>query len=165
MLTESIRRSRFHWTTQSVLMAHSQREEDGKIPRAVNDADDLNRLRLPDVGHHIGVKVPEAILPAEEFIMVMTNAGRSAQRLKPFVEFRQQPLGGIRAVRGDVEKNLLQVVLGFWGKNKNPLHWLTALARRRSSIISRSSSKTSSPSINSPRSAWPAPLSSFALSW
>src|ERR1019366_3716054 len=132
--------------------------------RTMNDADYLNRLRLPHVGHHIGVEVPEAVLPAQEFVMVMTDARRSAQPLKPFVEFRPETLGGIRAVLGDVEQNLLDVVPGFRGKNEKPRHWLVALARRRSSIISRSALKTSSPSINSPRSAWRAPSSSFALS-
>lgn len=54
----------------------------------MNDANYLDRLRLPYVGHHIGVEVPEAILPAEEFFKVVADAGRSAQLLKSFVEFR-----------------------------------------------------------------------------
>ena len=71
--------------------------------------------------------------------MVMPNARRLTQQSKPILKLRPYTLGGI--------------VLRFAGKNERPLHRLTALARRRSWIISRSSSKTSSPSINSPRSA------------
>ena len=96
-------------------MAHSKRKENGKISCAMNDADYLNRLRLPDVGHYIRVEVLEAILPAEELVMVMTDTGRSAQRLKSFVEFRPQTLGGIGAVLGDIEQYLLEVAPGFRG--------------------------------------------------
>ncbi len=148
-----------------ILMSHAQREENSEISCTMNNADHLNRLRLPDVGHDIRVKVPKAIPPVQEFFVVMPNARGSAQQLKSFVKFTPQTLGGIRAVLGDVEKYLLQVVLGFLDKNEKPLYRFRAFARRRSSIISRSSSKTSSPSINSPRSAWPAPLSSLSLRW
>ncbi len=47
--------------------------------------------------------------------MVMTDTGRSAQRLKSFVEFRPQTLGGIGAVLGDIEQYLLEVAPGFRG--------------------------------------------------
>src|ERR1035438_5643011 len=96
--------------------------------------------------------------------MVMTDPWGSAQQLEPFVEFRSETLRGSRAVLGDVEQNLLEGVPGLRSENEKPLHWWLALARRRSSIISRSSPKTSSPFIHSPRSAWAAPLSSFARS-
>ena len=43
----------------------------------------------------------------------MPNARRPAQQLKPFVKFRPRTLDGSGAVPGDVEKYLLQVVLGF----------------------------------------------------
>lgn len=88
---------------RSVLMDHPQREEDGKISCAVNYADNLNRLRFPNVCHHVRVEVPEAILPAEELIVVMTDAGRSAQRLKAVVEFRPETFGGIVIVLGNVD--------------------------------------------------------------
>ena len=72
----------------SASISQSNHEENGEVSRAMNDANYLDRLRLPYVGHHIGVEVPEAILPAEEFFKVVADAGRSAQLLKSFVEFR-----------------------------------------------------------------------------
>ena len=45
----------------------------------------------------------------------MTDAGRSAQRLKAVVEFRPEKLGGIGIILGNVEKNVLQVAPGFRG--------------------------------------------------
>ena len=60
-------------------MAYAKCKENGKISRTMHDADYLDRFRLPDIGHHIGVEVPEAILPAEEFFMVVTDTTRSPQ--------------------------------------------------------------------------------------
>ena len=51
--------------------------------------------------------------------MVAPNSRRSAQLLKPAVEFSPEPRGCIEAVLGDVEKNLPQVVPGAWGKNES----------------------------------------------
>ena len=42
--------------------------------------------------------------------MVMPNARRSAQQLKPFVKFRPRTLGGSGAVPGDVNENPFQAV-------------------------------------------------------
>ena len=106
----------------SVVVAYPQREEYSEISRAMNDTDHVNRLCLPNVGNHIRVEVPEAILPAERFIMVMATAGRSPQRLKALVKFRPQALSGIRTILGNVENNLLQVALGFRGEKEQPLH-------------------------------------------
>jgi hypothetical protein len=54
----------------------------------------------------------------------VSNARRSAQRLKPFVEFSPEPRGYIGAVLGDIEKDLPQIVPGVWRKNEKPLHSL-----------------------------------------
>src|SRR5450759_179737 len=72
------RRQKYHGSPEEARvepssMAHSKRKENGKISCAMNDADYLNRLRLPDVGHYIRVEVPEAILPAEELVMVTVS--------------------------------------------------------------------------------------------
>ena len=45
--------------------------------------------------------------------MVMPNARRSAQQLKPFVKFRPRTLGGSGAVPGDVNENPFQAVPGI----------------------------------------------------
>jgi len=51
------------------------------------DADYLNRLGSPNVCDHVGVEIPEAMLPAEQFLVEMTDAGRTRQSLQALVEF------------------------------------------------------------------------------
>ena len=128
--------------------------------------DYLNRLPLPFVGDHVRVKVPEAITAIQELFVIVAYPRRPAQTLKALVELHTKPLGGIGRVLGDVERDFAQISLGFRGESEELPHCVGAfcLARRRSSISWRSSLKTSSPSSNSPRSAWLAPRSSFALS-
>ncbi len=60
------------------LVMHSKRKKDGKISRTMNDADHLNRIRLPAVDHHIRVEVPKAIVPIEQFVVVVPHARRAA---------------------------------------------------------------------------------------
>jgi hypothetical protein len=73
----------------------------------MNHADHLNRPRFPDVNHYIRVEVPEAILAAEEFIVMMANARSASQTLKTLVKLRPEALGSFRTVLGNVEKNRL----------------------------------------------------------
>src|SRR5712691_6080235 len=98
--------------------------------------------------------------------MVVADAWRFAQALQSFIDAGPQALSGSGTVFSDAEEDFPQVGFRLRGENKASPHELPDffLARRRSAISSRSSSKTSSPSINSPRSAWAAPRSSFDLS-
>lgn len=105
-----------------VVVSHSQSEQGGKISCAVNDTDHLNRPRLPHVGNDVGVEVPEALLSAQKFIVIVPNAGRPPQRSEALIEFRPEALGGIWAILGNLEENLLQVPLGFRGENERPFH-------------------------------------------
>lgn len=59
-------------------MMHSKRKKDGKISRTMNDADHLNGIRLPDADHHIRVEVSKAIVPIEQFVVVVPHARREA---------------------------------------------------------------------------------------
>src|SRR5208283_841084 len=73
---------------QSVVAAHPQREEDGKVSCTMNDGDYLNRLHVPDISHHIGIEVPEPILSAQKFIVIMANSRSTPEYLKGCVELR-----------------------------------------------------------------------------
>lgn len=143
---------------------HSQSEKCREIARSVHHRDYLNWLPLPFVGDDVRVEVPEAIAAVEELFVVVADPRGPAQTRKALVELHTKPLGHIGRVLGDVEQDFAQIGVGFRGENEGLSHCPGAfrLARRRSSINWRSSLKTSSPSSNSPRSAWPAPRSSFA---
>ena len=54
----------------------------------MNYADDLNWLCLPGVGHDVRIEIPEAILSAEKFLLVVANPRRETECLKPFLEFQ-----------------------------------------------------------------------------
>ena len=98
-------------------MVPSKSEKGGEICCTVIYADPLNRRRLPGLRHHVRIEIPEAIFSAEKFLMVVTNAGRAAQCLKPFVEFRSQTLGCVRAVLGfwppESERKSASLFVGF----------------------------------------------------
>src|SRR5436190_112350 len=95
-------------------------------------------------------KFPEAIATVQQFVVVVANAWRFAQALQSFIDAGPQTLGGSGTIFSDAEEDFPQVGFRLRGENKAPLHELPDffLARRRSAINSRSSAKTSSPSIN-----------------
>ena len=51
--------------------------------------------------------------------MVMANARREPQVLQPFIELQTKTFGRLRAVLGDVEENLPEVLLGFRVRTKD----------------------------------------------
>jgi hypothetical protein len=53
----------------------------------MNDTDHLYWPRFPDVRDYVRIKVPEAIFPAEEFVLVVADAGRERQGPEAFIEF------------------------------------------------------------------------------
>ena len=63
------------------LVMHSKRKKDGKISRTMNDADHLNRIRLPDADHHIRVEVSKAIVPIEWRVSLILCSLRIPQYL------------------------------------------------------------------------------------
>jgi hypothetical protein len=79
----------------------------------MNHTDHLNRFRFPDICNYVRIKVPEAIFPAEEFVMVVANTGRARQGSETFIEFTSETQGGVRAIFSDIEKDLLQVAPGL----------------------------------------------------
>lgn len=103
-------------------MANAEAEEYGEISCAVDHADDLNWPSFPDVGYYVGVEVPEAVLSAQEFIVIVADAGRPSQCLKSLIELRADTLRGVRAILGDIEKNLLKVVFRLWGEKEEASH-------------------------------------------
>ena len=88
----------------------------------MHDGENLNRLALPDVADNVGVEVPKAIAPVQEFFVIVTDSGRLAQALKGFINLGPDALSRIGAVLGDIEKNVAQVCLCFRGKEEAPLH-------------------------------------------
>ena len=68
----------------------------------MNDADYLDRPRFPDVDNYVGIKVPEAIFPAEEFLTIVADAGKVRQSPKAFMKLDPEALGGVRVVFSDV---------------------------------------------------------------
>jgi len=101
------------------LVGQAQCEKHSKVSRSVKDADHPDRSRLPDVYHHVGVEVPEAILPAEKLLMVVSNAGRAPQVLKPLIEFGAEPFRRIGAVLSDVEEISLRSFLASGVRTKS----------------------------------------------
>jgi hypothetical protein len=87
----------------------------------MHDGENLNRLALPDVADNVGLEVPKAIAPVQEFFVIVADSGRLAQALKGFINLGPDALSHIGAILGDVEKNVVQVCL-CRGKDEAPLH-------------------------------------------
>jgi hypothetical protein len=58
-----------------------------KIPRSVNDGDDLNRLHCPGVRDNVGVEIPEPIAPRQKLFVIMSDSGRLSEPGERLVEF------------------------------------------------------------------------------
>jgi hypothetical protein len=57
-----------------MVAANSQGKEQRKISRTVNNADDLNWLPFPRVSDYVLVEIPESVLSAQEFVMVVADS-------------------------------------------------------------------------------------------
>jgi hypothetical protein len=88
----------------------------------MHDGDNLNRLASPGIADNVGVEVPKAIAPVQEFLVIVTNSGRLAQALKGFINLGSDALRDIGAVFSDIEKNVAQVGFCVRGKDEAPLH-------------------------------------------
>ena len=72
----------------------------------MHNGDNLDRFFLPDVAHHIRVKIPKAVAAVQEFFVIVTDSRRLAQALKRFINLGAEAFGSIRAILGYVEKDL-----------------------------------------------------------
>jgi hypothetical protein len=95
-------------------------EKYGKIPRSVNDGDDLNRLRFPGVRDNVGVEIPEPIAPRQKLFVIMPDSGRLSEPSERLIEFFSQPFSGVGAVLCDIEENLSKVFSSLWSENEPP---------------------------------------------
>ena len=85
------------------------------IARTMNNPDDPNRRGFPGIGDNVFVEIPKTILPAEKFVVIVTDAWVPAQLLQLSVELCPNPFRSVRAVFGDVGQNFTKVALGIGG--------------------------------------------------
>ncbi|HUS07834.1 MAG TPA: hypothetical protein VMZ52_16130 [Bryobacteraceae bacterium] len=88
----------------------------------MNDADNLNRLCFPDIDDNVRIEIPEAVFAAQQFVVVMTDAWGTPKRTESIVEALSQIVGSIRAVLGEIKKDISKIVLGRWSKNEKVRH-------------------------------------------
>ena len=67
----------------------------------MHDADHLNRLYLPGVGDDVLVEIPEAVLPAEQLLVVMPDSWTALKLSQLGVELCANPLRRFGVVLGD----------------------------------------------------------------
>ena len=127
----------------------------------MDHGDNLNRLPFPHVADDVGVEVPKSITAVEKLLVEMSNARGPSQPSKALENLGTQTFSRLGAVLSNVDKDFAKVGFRFLREKKPSLHERTAffLARLCSSITSRSSSNTSSPSSNLLASACAAPRS------
>jgi hypothetical protein len=70
----------------------------------VDNVDYANRLGCPRVSDDVLIEVPETVLPPGKFVVIMPHTRVEAALLWLVVELDANPLGGIRAVFGQVKK-------------------------------------------------------------
>lgn len=149
--------------TPQRLVLWSQVEEHFQIARTVDDCDDRNGPNFPCIRNHPRMEVPEPIPPVQQFFVIMSDTRISGHTVEPLEEFIPQPIRYVGIVLRNLTEDLFQILPGLRGKAKfSPAWWTScgrshflfpvaggteelppetlAARRRRSAIISRSSS-------------------------